>query len=195
MAEYTQSALSMFTAFFASEDIEQTARRTGFVTRASKMTGNLFLAWVTFGSGSEAKTTLGPWAAKETQVDEQVEGSPEALYQRLNKRALAFLQDLIRHALAKVQAREKVGEDGLFPSFPKGYLADSPGVGRPDSLHDLFPGAGGSAAKAGATVQAVWDDTSRVCGHFALTPWNIPDQQYVDNGGAFAQPCVLFLFD
>ena len=79
MAEYTQSALSMLTTFFASEDIEQTARRTGFVKRASKITGKLFLALVTFGSWSEAKTTLGQLAAKVTQVDEQVEVSPEGV--------------------------------------------------------------------------------------------------------------------
>ncbi len=195
MAEYTQSALSMLTTFFASEDIEQTARRTGFVKRASKITGKLFLALVTFGSWREAKTTLGQLAAKVTQVDEQVEVSPEAIYQRMNKRALAFLQDLIRQALAKVQALEKVCDDGLFTSFTKVYLADSTGFGLPDSLHDLFPGAGGSAAKAGAKIQAVWDYKSSVFGHFALTPWNIPDQKYVDNVVALAQPCVLFLFD
>ncbi len=121
--------------------------------------------------------------------------APEAIYQRMNKRALAFLQDLIRQALAKVQALEKVCDDGLFTSLTKVYLADSTGFGLPDSLHDLFPGAGGSAAKAGAKMQAVWDYKSSVFGHCALTPWNIPDQKYVDNVVALAQPCVLFLFD
>jgi len=185
----------MLTDFFSSDDIEATARRTGFVKRASKITGKLFLALVTFGSWSDAQTTLAQLAAKVTQVVEHVEVSPEAIHQRMHKRALVFLQDMIRQALAKVQALEKVCADGLFTAFTKVYLADSTGFGLPDSLSDLFPGSGGSATKAGAKIQAVWDYKSSVFGHFALTPWNIPDQKYVDTVVALAQQGVLFIFD
>ena len=180
MTTCTRSAVSMLTDFFSSDDIEAAARRTGFVKRASKLSGKLFLALVTFGAWSDANTTLAQLAAKVTQLGEQVEVSPEAMHQRMNKRALAFLQDMIRQALAKVQAIEHVCDDGLFTAFTKVYLADSTGFGLPDSLHDLFPGSGGSAAKAGAKIQAVWDYKSSVFGHFALTPWNMPDQKYVD---------------
>ena len=195
MAEYTSSALSMLTNFFSSEDIEHTARRTGFVKRASYLTGKVFLALMTFGSWSEAHTTLAQLAAKVAQIGEQVEVSPEAIHQRMNKRAHAFLQDLIRQALIKVQALDKVCEDGLFTSFRKVYLADSTGFALPDSLHETFPGSGGSATKAGAKIQAVWDYKNSVFGHFALTPWNIPDQKYIDHVVALAQKGVLFLFD
>ena len=195
MPACTCSALAMFTDFFASDDIEATARRTGFVKRASKMTGKLFLALVTFGSWSDARTTLAQLAAKVTQVVEHVEVSPEAIHQRMNKRALAFLQDMIRQALAKVQALEPVCADGLFTAFTKVYLADSTGFGLPDSLADLFPGSGGSATKAGAKIQAVWDYTSSMFGHCALTPWNVPDQQYVDTVVALAHKGVLFICD
>ena len=195
MTACTRSALAMLTDFFASNDIEATARRTGFVKRASKITGKLFLALVTFGSWSDAHTTLAQLAAKVPQVVEQVEVSPEAIHQRLNKRALVFLQDMIRQALTKVQSLEKVCADGLFTAFTKVYLADSTGFGLPDSLSDLCPGSGGSATKAGAKIQAVWDYKSSVFGHFALTPWNIPDQKYVDTVVALAHKGVLFIFD
>ena len=195
MAEYTPSALSLLTNFFSSEDIERTARRTGFVKRASHITGKLFLALVTFGGWSATHTTLAQLAAKATQVGNHVEVSPEAIHQRMNKRAHAFLQDLIGQVLAKVHALENVCDDGLFTFFTKVYLADSTGFGLPESLHELFPGAGGSAAKAGAKIQAVWDYKSSVFGHFALTPWNIPDQKYIDTVVALAQKGVLLLFD
>jgi hypothetical protein len=194
MTTCTHSALSMVTDFFASDDIEAAARRTGFVKRASKLTGTLFLALVTFGAWSDATTTLAPWAAKVTHVDEQVEVSPEAIHQRMNQRALAFLQDMLHQALAKVQSREKVCDDGLFTDFTKGSLADSTGFELPESLHDLLPGSGGSAAKAGAKIQAVWDYTSSVFGHCVLTPWNIPDQKYVDHVIALAQRGAWFIF-
>jgi hypothetical protein len=102
---------------------------------------------------------------------------------------------MIRQARAKVQSLEHVCDDGLFTSFTKVYLADSTGFALPDSLHKLFPGSGGSASKAGAKIQAVWDYKNSVVDHFALTPWNIPDQKYVDNVVALAQKAVLFLFD
>lgn len=150
---------------------------------------------MTFGGWGQAKTTLAQLATKVTQLDHPVEVSPEAIHQRMNKRALAFLQDLLCQALAKVQARERVCEEGLFSAFAKVYLADSTGFGLPDSLHELFPGAGGSAAKAGAKIQAVWDYTGSVFDHFALTPWNIPDNKYIDTVVTLARTGILFIFD
>ena len=75
----------------------------------------------------------------------------------MNKKAIAFLQDMLRQVLGKLQALTPVGDDGLFAAFTKVYLADSTGFALPDALHQTFPGAGGSAAKAGAKIQAVWD--------------------------------------
>jgi hypothetical protein len=195
MTTCTRSAVSMLTDFFASDAIEAAARRTGFVKRTSKLTGKLFLALVTFGAWSDATTTLAQLAAKVTQLDEQVEVSPEAIHQRMNQRALAFLQDMLQQALAKVQSVEHICNDGLFTDFTKVYLADSTGFELPDSLHELFPGSGGSAATAGAKIQAVWDYKNSVFGHFALTPLTMPDQRYVDTVVALAQKGVLFLFD
>ena len=58
MPACTRSAISIITEFFTSDDIEATARRTGFVQRASKITGTLFLTLMTFGTWSEGTTTL-----------------------------------------------------------------------------------------------------------------------------------------
>jgi Transposase DDE domain len=195
MPACTRSAVSMVTDFFTSDDIEATARRTGFVQRASKVTGKRVLALVTFGAWSEAKTSLAPLAAKASQWGQPVAVSPEAIHQRMNKQASAFLQDLLRQTLAKLQSLDQVYDEGLFPAFTRVYIADSTGFELPDELHKTFPGAGGGAAKAGAKIQAVWDDQSSVFGHFALTPWNIPDQRYSDQVVALAQKGMLFIFD
>ena len=55
--------------------------------------------------------------------DDQLERSPEAISPRLNQGALAFLQDMLRQALAKVHGLDKLCEEGLLPGVPKGYLA------------------------------------------------------------------------
>jgi Transposase DDE domain len=195
MAEPSSSALAMLTEFFSAEHIEAAARRTGFVQRTSNMTGRIFLALVTFGVWGDAKTTLAQLAAKVAQLSQHVAVSPEAIYQRMNQRALAFLQDLIRTTLATIHACQQRGDERLFAPFARVHLADSTGFELPDSLKNMFPGAGGSAAPAGAKIQLVWDDNQRVFTHFALIPWNVPDQKYSDTVVALAQPHDLFLFD
>src|SRR6266704_3281137 len=195
MAEHQLSSLTMLTEFFATEQIEAAARRTGFVKRTSKITGKIFLALVTFVAWSDAKTTFAQLAAKVTQLDEHIDVSPEAIYQRMHKRAHAFLQEMIQHALAQTHAIASGCEDVFCAAFTKVYLADSTGFALPDSLKDTFPGSGGSAAQAGAKIQAVWDDKSSRVDHFALTAWNIPDQKYVDQVVALAQKGILFIFD
>jgi hypothetical protein len=195
MPACTRSAVSMLTDFFTSDDIEATALRTGFVQRASKITGKLFLALVTFGTWSEANTTLAQLAAKITQLGQPVDVSPEAIHQRMHKKAIAFLQAMLRQALAKVQSLDHVCHDGLFAAFTHVYLADSTGFGLPEALHKTFPGSGGSAAKAGAKIQAVWDYKNSIFGHLALTPWNIPDQRYIDTVVELAHAGMLFIFD
>jgi hypothetical protein len=90
----------MLTDFFAADDIEATARRTGFVQRMSKMTGNPLLTLVTFGAWSEAKTTSAQLAAKGTQWCQPAEVSPDAMHRRMNTKAMAFLQDVRCQTLA-----------------------------------------------------------------------------------------------
>jgi hypothetical protein len=195
MNHYTPSAVTMLTAFFATDTIEQTARRTGFVKRTSKITGKVFLALVTFGLWSDAKTTLSQLATKVTHLGTPQAVSAEAIHQRMNKRAMAFLQDLIEQALSKLQALHHVCEDDLFDFFTHVHLADSTGFGLPEGLKTLFPGSGGNASQAGAKIQLVWEYKRSLFAHFALTAGNIPDQKYADHVVALAEKGSLFLFD
>jgi hypothetical protein len=82
--------------------------------------------------------------------------SAESIHQRMNNRAVTFLQDLLEQALSKLQALHPVCENDLFNFFPHAYLADSTGFGLPESLKTLFPGSGGNASPAGAKIQLVW---------------------------------------
>src|SRR5712692_3118910 len=170
MAEPLLSSLAMLTEFFSAAQIEAAARRTGCVQRASKITGKLFLALVTFGSWSTTKTSLAQLAAKGAQLPKPLEVSPEAIHQRMTHRALAFLQERIQTAFAKLYASDTVCDESLFAHFTSVHIADSTGFGLPDSLKDVFPGAGGSAAQAGAKLQLVWDYKRSTFAHFALLP-------------------------
>src|SRR5262249_38076622 len=48
---------------------------------------------------------------------------------------------------------------------------------------------------AGAKIQLVWEYKSHTFDHFALIPWNVPDNKYVDTVVDLAQAHSLFLFD
>jgi hypothetical protein len=195
MAEPWLSTVEKLTEFFSSDQIEASARRTKFVQRASKITGKLFLALVTLGRWSTAKTTVPQLAAKAAHLDTPVNITPEALQQRMTARAVAFLQDLLQTAFAKLHTGDTICEEGIFALFPRVHIADSTGFGLPESLAKEFPGAGGSGSKAGAKIQLVWEYKSHTFEHFALIPWNIPDSKYVDTVVELARAGALFLFD
>jgi len=180
MTESWHSTIAKLTEFFSTEQIEVSARRTKFVQRASKITGKLFLALVTFGRWSAPKTSLAQLAAKATQIEQPVDITPEALQQRMNERAVAFLQDLLQTAFAKLHTGDTVCDEALFAPFAQVHIADSTGFGLPESLKAQFPGAGGSGSKAGAKIQLVWEYKSHTFAHLALVPWNVPDNKYVD---------------
>jgi hypothetical protein len=75
---------------------------------------------------------------------------------------------MIQQAFATIHAGTQGCDDGLFASFAKVHIADSTGFELPESLKDSFPGSGGSAATAGAKIQAVWDYKSSTFAHFGL---------------------------
>ena len=184
MTAWTRRAIAMGTDFFPADDIEATARRTGLVHRTSKRTGTRLLALVTVGSWRDAQTTCAPWAAQVTQGREPVDVSPEAMEQRMHKRARVSLQERSRQARATVHAREHGCAAGLLPALPQVSLADRSGFGLPDSVAELCPGSGGRGRSAGANRHAVWDEKRPLCGHGALPPWQIPAPQEVDTVGA-----------
>ncbi len=47
-------------------------------------------------------------------------------------------------------------------------------------------------AQAGAKIQLVWDYKQSSFTYFTLTPWNIPDQKYIDTVVELAQKDDLF---
>jgi hypothetical protein len=121
--------------------------------------------------------------------------TPEALQQRMTARAVAFLQDLLQTAFAKLHTGDTICEEGIFAPFSRVHIADSTGFGWPESLAKEFPGAGGSGSKSGAKIQLVWEYKSHTFDHFTLIPWNVPDSKDVDTVVELARAGALFVFD
>jgi len=152
MAEPWLSTVEKLTEFFATDQIEASARRTKFVQRASKITGKLFLALVTWGRWSTAKTTV--------PLEGPVTITPEALQQRMTARAVAFLQDLLQTAFAKLHTGDTICEEGIFAPFSRVHIADSTGLGGRRVWPRNFPGRAGVAASRGQRFN--WCGSTRV---------------------------------
>ena len=177
MAEPWCGVVEKITEFFATAQIEACARRTGFVWRTSKITGKVFLTLVTLGVWSTRKTTLGQLAAKAAQLAAPVDFSPEALHQRMTRRAVAFLQAMLHQAFVKLHTGSTVCDTELFASFTAVHIADSTGFALPATLKDCFPGTGGGASVAGAKIQLVWEYLSHSFAHLALVAGTTPDNK------------------
>jgi len=195
MAEPWLGVVEKITEFFATAQTEACARRTGFVRRASKITGKVFLALVTVGAWSTRTTSLGQLAAKAAQLPTPVDMSPEALHQRMTWRAVAFLRALLQQAFAQLHTGDTVCDADLFASFTAVHMADSTGFELPPALRARFPGSGGGASKAGAKIQLVWEYLSHSFAHLALVAGTMPDNAYIDTVVKSAQRGALFLFD
>lgn len=195
MAEPWLDVVEKLTEFFATDQIEACARRTGFVRRTSKITGKVFLALVTLGAWSIAKTSLAQLAAKGAHLPIPVDLTPEALHQRMTWRAVAFLRALLQQAFAKLQTSTTVCDVELFAPFTAVHIADSTGFELPPALKELFPGSGGGASAAGAKIQLVWEYLSHSFAHLAVVAGTTPDNKYIDTVVRLARRGALFLFD
>jgi hypothetical protein len=180
MADPWLSTVAKLTEFFSTDQMEASARRTKFVPRASKITGKLFLALMTFGRGNAPQTSWAPLAAKAAQREQPVGVTPEALQQRMNERAVAFLQELLQTAFTKLHTGNPVCDEALCAPLARVHSADRTGLGLPASLQAPCPGAGGSGSKAGAKIQLVWEYQSHTFDPLARIAWNVPDNKYVD---------------
>lgn len=195
MAEPWLGIVEKVTEFFATAQVEACARRTGFVRRTSKLTGKAFLALVTLGTWSTRKTSLAQLAAKAAQLPTPVDVSPEALHQRMTRRAVVFLQAMLQRAFAKLHTGNTVCNTELFASFTAVHIADSTGFALPATLKDCLPGNGGGASVAGAKLQLVWEYLSHSFTHLALMAGTTPDNKYIDTVVQLAQRGALVLFD
>jgi len=139
------------------------------------MTGNIFLALLTFGLWSDPKPSCSQLAAKVREFVHDVMVSPEAIDQRFTTRAVAVLKALIRNVFAKLQARDQGCDDDLFHRLTHVSIADSTGFELPEPLKESCPGCGGSASQAGAKLPWVWDSQQSAFGLFERVPLKIPD--------------------
>jgi Transposase DDE domain len=136
--------------------LEQLAKQTGFVQRASKYGAQDLVALCVWMSRNIASTSLTKLCSQ-LEASNGVLMSPEGLNQRFNVGAVRFLQRL----LALLMKSEISSSSTIFSEYIEYFqrirILDSTIFQIPDSLMDHYPGAGGSGHTAGVKIQLEYD--------------------------------------
>jgi len=122
----------------------QLARETGFVQRASKLTGAAFVQTLLFGWLNNPQATLQQLAQMAGSVGVAI--SPQGLDQRFTQTAAGFLQRLLEAAVTHVVTAHPVTIP-LIQRFSGVYLLDSSTIVLPDELSQVWRGCGGNQAQ------------------------------------------------
>jgi DDE family transposase len=118
----------------------QVACETGFVQRASKLTGAHFAQALVLGWLNNPAATLQQLAQMAGTVGVAI--SPQGIDQRFSATAATFLQRLVEAAVTTVISGESTPIP-LLQRFQGVYVLDSSTIVLPDELADVWRGSGG----------------------------------------------------
>jgi hypothetical protein len=133
-----------------STTAEQAGRETGFVQRASKIGGAVFVQ--TLVLGFLAQPAASRTALSQTSAALGVPISAQALDQRLGERASTCLQAVLARAIETVVAAEPVA-GSLLERFSGVYVQDSTTISLPSSLASVWAGCGNASSATTAAVK------------------------------------------
>lgn len=140
-----------------TEVAEAAGRTSGFVQRASKISGAVFVQTLVFSWLADAEATVADFAQTAALLGVPVSG--QALDQRFGERSACCLRQVLDAAVLTVIAGEAAAVP-LLARFAAVVLQDSTTVGLPAELADLWPGSGqqpGQPAPAALKTQVQWD--------------------------------------
>lgn len=170
-----QTVGSRIISFFDPAKVQQTARLTRFVQRASAVSGLVFLqAWV-FACLEHRRVSLNQVA--QACLDVGVAVSPQGIDERLNSASLAFMQAMFSQAMRVFINRLPLPLTVLH-QFSQVNLIDSSLIPLPEAMASEYPGCGRRAASASLKLRLVFDFLYGNLQQFILAPGREPDQGF-----------------
>lgn len=128
---------------------ERAARATGFVQRASKMTGARFVQTLVFGWLAHPQATLDHLVQAAATVG--VEISHQGLDDRFGPESADCLREVLEATVRVVLAADPVAVPVLH-RFSQVVIQDCTTITLPDALAAVWPGCGGSTPTSGAAA-------------------------------------------
>ncbi len=160
---------------FFNQTANHVARATGFVERASKLTGALFLQTLTFGFLDDPDASLS--GLVETSHDLDVTITKQGLQTRITD-AVPFLKEMFQQGLLLFHNALPF-DLKLLQQFTAILITDGSTVALPDVLKDEFPGCGGDGPDAAVKLQLTFEFLRGVIAGVTLQSGRSPDQAYV----------------
>jgi len=143
------SFLERFVATFLPKPFQDLARLTGWFKRQGKIDPFEFLISLVFGQLSALRQTLVSQAQSLTEPVTR-----QAVHQRFNPRAVAYVQAAFAHTLAQTLdwSPEHPQALELQKHFTAVYLLDSTCFDTSEALQEIFPSCGGAGSAANIKV-------------------------------------------
>src|SRR5262249_5220128 len=139
-------------AVFTTE-AQQAAEAAGFIRRARKLTGPLFVQTLVFGWLQHPTASLEDLVT--TAADLGVDLTPQSLDERLNDRAADCLRRVLAAALERLVEATTPAHARILDRFAGVYALDATSWALPAALADLFPGCGAGGKAAGSAQAAL----------------------------------------
>lgn len=160
---------------FDVDETNRAAREKGFMIRDRKLDGNKFLKTLVFGFLQEPQASLNQLC--QVSRDMEVEITRQGLDNRLNDKAVQFLQERLKTALEQLRAKQ--GEVAkVLDRFTEVYLLDSTVQSLPEALKEVFRGVGGNASEAAIKIQLLFGFRSGNMEHLEFVDGRSPDTKY-----------------
>ncbi|HRE68682.1 MAG TPA: IS4 family transposase [Cyclobacteriaceae bacterium] len=125
---------------FSDDQINQIARRTGFVKRARKLNASHFLNTLMFSAANQANRSL-PDITSDLNEHFAIDISKEGLHKRFNKQGVAFLKELVKDQLSHHALLFKPDKN-FTRHFSGVNIKDSSKFSLPAINSDRYPGYG-----------------------------------------------------
>lgn len=175
--EKIKSVHNKLFSIFNLENLDQLARKTGFIRRKGEITAFAFVYIISFGFFGNGGIALSYLVAG-LSLHFKIIVSPQALSKRINSNnSPKFLRAVLQHLLG-VQMKMGLRNSSsiVFPMFNGIYLQDSSQVELNEELAEDFKGFGGAASASALKLDFIYEITNFIVCGLKITSSTINDQ-------------------
>jgi len=172
------------------------AKETGFVRRNDgKLLPMTFVKAMTIGIINNTKVSLENIACKCEEIQEELQITKEALYQRFNN-GIELMKAIFEMSLTyTLENTKSITNINILSQFENLYICDSTSLPVSEKLMDIFPSSGGSNKKGSIKLQAIFNITTRNFKKLEFFKGTNNDRQYVNNIVEITKKKDLVIFD
>ena len=141
---------------FSSPLTESLALKTRFKIRKGKLTPEMFVRLCVLYGKDLCESSLNRLHSR-LFITEGISISPQALDQRFNVNAVAFLRELFETLIYQHNESSKINPLQQNMLFTKIKVVDGTDIQLPNNLAATYPGSGGSASKSALKIQLEYE--------------------------------------